>query len=45
MTTWAVRVERARESGMPSACAEEGARYTWENCTRQFLGNLVPVKG
>ena len=36
-------VERALRSGKPGACAEEGARYTWENCTRQFLGNLVPV--
>ena len=37
-------VERALESGRPDACAEEGARYTWARCTRQFLGNLVPVK-
>jgi glycosyltransferase involved in cell wall biosynthesis len=37
-------VERALVSGRPEACAEEGARYTWANCTQQFLGNLVPVK-
>jgi glycosyltransferase involved in cell wall biosynthesis len=37
-------VARALERGRPAACAEEGARYTWENCTRQFLGNLVPIK-
>lgn len=35
-------VERALASGKPEACAEEGARYTWANCTQQFLGNLVP---
>ncbi len=37
-------VERARTGGRPEACAAEGRRYTWENCTRQFLGNLVPVR-
>jgi glycosyltransferase involved in cell wall biosynthesis len=37
-------VERALASGNPTACAEEGARYTWTNCTQQFLGNLMPVK-
>jgi glycosyltransferase involved in cell wall biosynthesis len=37
-------VRRALEEGKPEACAEEGSRYTWENCTKQFLGNLVPVK-
>lgn len=37
-------VDRARASGRPEACAEEGRRYTWENCTRQFLGNLVALK-
>jgi glycosyltransferase involved in cell wall biosynthesis len=37
-------VERALRSGKPQACGEEGARYTWENCTKQFLGNLVPAK-
>ena len=38
-------VERALRTGDPVACAVEGAGYTWENCTRQFLGNLVPVAG
>ncbi len=34
-------VRRALEQGKPEACAAEGASYTWENCTKQFLGNLV----
>ena len=38
-------VERALATGDPAACAAEGASYTWENCTRQFLTNLVPVRG
>jgi glycosyltransferase involved in cell wall biosynthesis len=37
-------VERALATGNPAACAIEGASYTWENCTRQFLANLVPAK-
>ncbi len=37
-------VERAIVSGNPAACAEEGARYTWNNCTQQFLSNLVPIR-
>ena len=36
-------VSRALRTGDPAACAAEGAGYTWENCTRQFLENLVPV--
>jgi glycosyltransferase involved in cell wall biosynthesis len=36
-------VETALRTGNPAACAEEGRTYTWENCTRQFVGNLVPV--
>jgi glycosyltransferase involved in cell wall biosynthesis len=36
-------VERALATGDPAACAAEGAAYTWENCTRQFLANLVPI--
>ena len=36
-------VERALESGNRTACAAEGASYTWKNCTRQFLANLVPA--
>jgi glycosyltransferase involved in cell wall biosynthesis len=38
-------VERALLTGDPVACAAEGRRYTWENCTRQFLANLVPARG
>ena len=37
-------VSRALISGNPTACAEEGSRYTWANCTAQVLGNLVPVQ-
>jgi glycosyltransferase involved in cell wall biosynthesis len=37
-------VERALSAGDPAACVEAGRRYTWENCTRQFLGNLEPVR-
>ena len=37
------RFEKALATGNPAACAAEGARYTWENCTRQFLANLVPA--
>ena len=36
-------VERALRTGDPAACAAEGRRYTWENCTRQFVANLVPL--
>ena len=36
-------VGRALATGDPAACAAEGAGYTWENSTRQFFGNLVPV--
>jgi glycosyltransferase involved in cell wall biosynthesis len=38
-------VERGLASGDPHACAIEGRRYTWANCTRQFLANLIPVRG
>ncbi len=38
-------VEAALRTGVPAACAEEGRKYTWENCTRQFLANLVPLGG
>ena len=37
-------VAKALATGEPAACAAEGARYTWANCTAQLLGNLVPVK-
>lgn len=36
-------VRRALTAGDPSACAAEGAAYTWDRCTRQFFANLVPV--
>ena len=36
-------VERALRFGDRAACAEVGRTYTWDNCTRQFLANLVPV--
>jgi glycosyltransferase involved in cell wall biosynthesis len=37
-------VERALAHGKPEACAAEGASYTWDRCTDQFFGNLVPVR-
>lgn len=37
-------VARALATGDPTACAAEGAHYTWANCTAQFLGNLVPLR-
>jgi glycosyltransferase involved in cell wall biosynthesis len=37
-------VEKALATGDPAACIAEGTTYTWENCTRQFLANLVPVR-
>jgi glycosyltransferase involved in cell wall biosynthesis len=36
-------VAKALAVGDPAACAAAGRTYTWENCTRQFLANLVPV--
>ncbi|MDY3551229.1 glycosyltransferase family 1 protein [Gemmata sp. JC717] len=39
-----VAVSQALAEGNPRACAEEGARYTWANCTAQFLSNLAPVR-
>ncbi len=36
-------IHRALASGVPAECAIEARRYTWENSTRQFLTNLVPV--
>ncbi|HXD89392.1 MAG TPA: glycosyltransferase family 1 protein [Urbifossiella sp.] len=36
-------VRRALAHGNPIACAAEGRSYTWENCTRQFEANLVPI--
>ncbi len=40
-----VAVDRALRTGDRAACAAEGRKYTWENCTRQFLSSLVPVGG
>jgi glycosyltransferase involved in cell wall biosynthesis len=37
-------IDRALTTGNPTACAAEGRKYIWENCTRQFLANLVPVR-
>lgn len=37
-------IHRALANGDPAACAAEGRKYTWENCTKQFLANLVPVR-
>ena len=28
----------------PAACVAHGRSFTWENCTKQFLTNLVPVR-
>jgi glycosyltransferase involved in cell wall biosynthesis len=37
-------VNRALTEAKPTACAEEGSRYTWESCTQQFLANLVAIR-
>ncbi len=37
-------VRRALATGDRAACAAEGATYTWESCTRQFVANLVPAR-
>lgn len=34
-------VRDALKSAHRDACVAEGAKYTWENCTQQFLANLV----
>ena len=34
-------IEEALQFGDREACLREGASYTWERCTQQFLGNLV----
>jgi glycosyltransferase involved in cell wall biosynthesis len=36
-------IRRALMTGDPTACVAEAKRYSWENCTRQFVENLVPV--
>jgi glycosyltransferase involved in cell wall biosynthesis len=37
-------VVNALRTGDPTACAAEGRNYTWENCTRQFVANLVTIR-
>jgi glycosyltransferase involved in cell wall biosynthesis len=37
-------IECALKTGDRDACAAEAKKYSWENCTRQFEANLVPVK-
>jgi glycosyltransferase involved in cell wall biosynthesis len=37
-------IERALANGNSETCAKVGASYTWERCTDQFIGNLVPVR-
>jgi glycosyltransferase involved in cell wall biosynthesis len=39
-----VAIQRALATGHPVACAAEGRRYTWENCTSQFESNLVALR-
>lgn len=38
-------VTRALQTGDRESCIAESKKYTWENCTRQFESNLVPVRG
>lgn len=38
-------VEKALRTGDPAACVAAGRAYTWDRCTEQFLGNLVPLRG
>jgi glycosyltransferase involved in cell wall biosynthesis len=37
-------VECALRTGDRDACIAEAKKYTWQNCTQQFVDNLVPVK-
>jgi glycosyltransferase involved in cell wall biosynthesis len=37
-------MERAFVTGDAAACAAHGRTFTWEACTRQFLGDLVSVR-
>jgi glycosyltransferase involved in cell wall biosynthesis len=37
-------VERALKEGDPRVCVQVAQQYTWENCTRQFLANMVPAR-
>jgi glycosyltransferase involved in cell wall biosynthesis len=34
----------AQKTGVRAACVAEASRYTWESCTHQFVGNLVPTR-
>lgn len=37
-------VARALRTGDPAACADVGRSYTWDNCSQQFLANLVSIR-
>ena len=37
-------IDEALRHGDRDACIAEGATYTWERCTEQFLGNLVGIR-
>jgi glycosyltransferase involved in cell wall biosynthesis len=37
-------VATALRRGEARACVALARKYTWENCTEQFLGNLVPAR-
>ena len=37
-------VALALERGDPAFCAAHARAYTWANCTRQFLANLVDLR-
>ncbi len=39
-----VAVEKALRDGNAQECAHHGRQFTWENCTRQLLQNLVNVR-
>ncbi len=36
-------IERALATGDRDACIAEALKYSWENCTQQFIDNLLPV--
>ena len=38
-------IAKALQFGARDACLTEGASYTWEHCTAQFVGNLVETVG
>lgn len=37
-------IEKAITEGVPEKCRQLAQQYSWENCTHQFLKNLVPAK-